>query len=400
MSGVFTEASTAKGNLAATLAAGVEGISQSQTVVFTKYVKVILPLDGYVYWLNSSLVASTSSTELYTLPLFFGIGSLPGQMPLNVVTPNDPVDRSNSRTVTVETPPLGQGAIPNLSAVGQLMPNQPYVGGIATTITVQGSLHVSIDRQQEEDNTNDINHVVFTSLTAVPELDLIGPNTLWIGSYTAGQGEEGTIRFAFRNRSNYYQQADLWHYFGDAIYPDMETQIIDAVGQFDTQNVVVSNSLPLWLSMDQMNPPFPFPARQQIALWPSFLVPPDVRPPYAVVHIQPGGTQAIQAAPIYTATDSQFQLVTEKVKVTLYGLRNFNALDFVQYVQFIAAQDNPSFGIMNIPVVQDEKTTQKELAVIGMKKTVEFEINYYQSRMRNIAQQLIKRVVPQYFIGD
>ena len=366
MSGLFTEAGSAKSNLAATLAAGVEQISAAQTVVFTKYVKCILPLDGYVFWLNSAIVGTPSGgLNLYGLPLFIGASALPGQATFNSVTPN-----------------------------------QPYTGGPAITVTSTGSLHVSIDRRQDEEGTIDVNRVTFTALAPVPELDTIDENTLWIGSFTAGDGSEGTIRFAFSARANYYQQADLWHYTGDAIYPDMESQIIDTVGQFDTLNVVVSNSLPLWLSMDQMHPPFPFPARQNFPLFPSFLVPPNVIPPYGVVHIEPGQTTPIMSAPAFGQTYSQVQLVRERVRVTIYGTRNFNALDFVEYVQFMAEQPAQAFGIMNSPVVQDQKSTQRELAVIAMKKTVEFEINYYQARMRNIARQLIKKVVPQYFIGD
>ncbi|MCD8726119.1 hypothetical protein LUD21_28035, partial [Klebsiella pneumoniae] len=41
-------------------------------------------------------------------------------------------------------------------------------------------------------------------------------------------------------------------------------------------------------------------------------------------------------------------------------------------------------GIMNIPVVQDERVTQNELNIIAMRKTIKFKINYYQQRMRDI----------------
>jgi hypothetical protein len=176
---------------------------------------------------------------------------------------------------------------------------------------------------------------------------------MWLGYFDDPISTEGPVRFAFSRRQNFYQQAGKYHYVGDAVYPFMETQIIDDPVQFDTLNVVVSNSLPIWLAFDQMNPPFPFPARQQIPMYPSFLVPDDIAPPYAAVHIVPDSTRAIAGAPQYDQFHSQYQFVQERVEVTFYGLRNFNVLDFTSYVQWMAEQENAPFGIMNIPLPRD-----------------------------------------------
>jgi hypothetical protein len=46
-------------------------------------------------------------------------------------------------------------------------------------------------------------------------------------------------------------------------------------------------------------------------------------------------------------------------------------------------------GVMNIPVVQDERVTQNELNIIAMRKTIKFKVNYYQQRMRNVARKLM-----------
>ena len=43
----------ASGSLHDALAAGIADISQATTVEFTLYQKVVLPLDGYVFWLRS-----------------------------------------------------------------------------------------------------------------------------------------------------------------------------------------------------------------------------------------------------------------------------------------------------------------------------------------------------------
>jgi hypothetical protein len=50
------EAAQAKTPLGSALEAGVENISYSQEITFNLYVRKILPLDGYVFWVNATLL--------------------------------------------------------------------------------------------------------------------------------------------------------------------------------------------------------------------------------------------------------------------------------------------------------------------------------------------------------
>jgi hypothetical protein len=45
---------------------------------------------------------------------------------------------------------------------------------------------------------------------------------------------------------------------------------------------------------------------------------------------------------------------------------------------------------MNMPVIQDEKVTQPEFGIIAQKKSITFEISYYQSTVNNIARKAIE----------
>ena len=54
------ETLNAKTQLGSGLADGVNTISGNETIIFTLYVKLILPLDGYVYWVNASLLTDTA----------------------------------------------------------------------------------------------------------------------------------------------------------------------------------------------------------------------------------------------------------------------------------------------------------------------------------------------------
>jgi hypothetical protein len=77
------------------------------------------------------------------------------------------------------------------------------------------------------------------------------------------------------------------------------------------------------------------------------------------------------------------------VTISITGLRNASIEDFLRYVQQYTLGDDAEMGVMNIPVVQDERVTQNELNIIAMRKTIKFKINYYQQRMRDLSRRLI-----------
>lgn len=311
---------------AAVARAGLETIDRNQEVTFTRYTRLVLPLDGFVFWVKSSA--------------------------------------------------LSDGALLNTFLFNATEPNQlPSADRPATEFTVKGSLHYTTTNKQDEAEGFAINRMVFTSEEEVDDLNSPDPNTLWIADSPDQEG----LRFAFSMRSMLYRQSKLFHYQGDAVYPSLASQIIESAQGFDVGNVVVSNSLPVWLTLNRYCP-----------MYPSFLIPANVVPPYCAVHIDPNTTTALQSAPyIDPSNRSHYQLTTERVKLTFYGLRNFSALDFLDYVnEYSLGRD--VIGIMNSPVPRDEKRTQTELNAIAQKKTLEFEINYYQTRIRALAVQHIQ----------
>lgn len=319
------ESLNASSPLAASLRAGLDNISSYQTITFRQYVRVVLPLDGYVFWVRADLDASAMALAAEKL-------------------------------------------------------KNPATSVLPSSLTVSGSLHYSTNQQQNEDETIGINNVIFTSKTEIQEFNQINSSSIFIGEFDG-------IRFAFTERRSYYKQADLHHYVGDAIYPVMESQIIDDPSCLDIGNVIVSNSLPVWLGLNKFMP-----------IYPSFAVPDNIHPPYAVAHIAPESTTAIQSAPSIGPTSTHDQLVKEMVKITIYGLRNFNALDFQDYVLQYSL-DYDVIGIMNMPVIRDDKRTQSELNILAQKKSIEFEVSYYQSRVRDVARQLILKAIPTFVVA-
>lgn len=315
------EAANSKGQLASGLAQGVNTISENQTVNFTLYVKMVLPLDGYVFWVNASL--------------------------------------------------LTDSAIYNASQYNRLLYNNDPTPIPARQVTAQGSMHYASDVNQLEDRQAVFNSMIFTSLEPIVDFNEVSPTMMYVGTFDG-------FKFAFNSRANFYKAADLYHYRGNSLYSIMDTQVIDTMTGFDTENVIVSNSLPIWLTLNQYFP-----------MYPSYLVDQNIAPPYASVDIDPRQTIALQSAPLITRNTSHYQLVKDTVKITIYGTRNYNALDFQDYVlQYSMNTDN--IGLLNMPVIQDEKVTQSDFGIIAMKKSITFEVSYYQSRVQDIARKYIE----------
>jgi hypothetical protein len=321
----------------ADLKAGLDALSLDQTLTFTLYVKLVLPTDGFVFWVRADLVSPSALL-------------------------------ASARLGTVD---LAQA---------------PRIVSAAPTLTVEGSLHYASDIAQTEEDTVGVNRVIFTSESEIQDLNEVSPTAMYVCTFDPQNGER-PITFAFSHRESYYQQSGLYHYVGNALYSDMQTQLVNSINGFDAQSVIVSDSLPIWLSLNKYQPPYggPF-GNPNLPLFPSFLMPDNLAPPYASVHVI--DTTAIQAAPYIDRQGNHWQLMQDRVRITTYGVRNNGILDFIDCVnQYTLDTDN--MGIMNLPAVRDEKKPQPELRVIAQKKSIDYEVSYYQTRSRDLALKFI-----------
>jgi hypothetical protein len=330
--------------LGSDLKAGVDNISSNQEITFTLYRKVVLPLDGFVFWVKAQALAPSA---LFNAMLLDGV-------------------------------PF----------------NQPQtLEGTATELKIMGSLHYATDQRQEEDATYAANRVVFTAEDPVVDFNQMSQNELYIATFDG-------IRFAFSARGSYYQQAELHHYVGFAVYSFMGSQVVDDPRLLNTRQLVVSNSLPAWLALNTYAPVYPVPLPKPLfPLYPGFLSPSNFTPPYGTVNIDQETTEGLAAAPMLSRTMSHDQLTRERVTVTLYGVNNAVALNFLDSVLQYSL-DTAAFGITNVPIVLDDKRIQNELGTLAMKKRIQFDVNYYQSTVRNIARQLIEDATVTVIPGD
>ena len=331
----------APNQLNATLVSGERTLSYTQTITFVRYARLVLPIDGFVFWVRADL--------------------------------------------------LSPAALANVGGLNAVRPGQPLtVAQLAPVIVAHGSFHYATDQLMQPDEVYAKNHVTFTSEVEVEDLNTVGPTSMYIGEF------EG-LRFAFSRRENFYTQANIYHYRGDAGYAPLDTQLVAAIAGFNTSEAVVSNSLPIWLNL--VNPtPYPGLAGFPVPIYPSYLVPDNLPPPYIVAHIEPSQTEAIGDVPVIGADSTHTQLAADTVRFTLYGLRNNQALDFQDYL-FRYSLDTDDFGLMDTPIVRDEKMPQVEIGVLAMKKTFSMKVSYYQTRVNDIARQLILSCVPDFIFN-
>lgn len=258
-------------------------------------------------------------------------------------------------------------------------------------VKVKGALHWAQDLEQSDDETVGLAHVTFTTRD---EVEAFSGDDDTIHVATAETG----LRYAFSSHAGFFTQADLWHYQGRSIYPAFESLLLDAPGsitqpnptqapgRIDPTRAVASDSLPLWIALNTYVPLYAGPPATGITLYPSFALPVNLSPPYGVVSIP--DTQALTSTAYMDGNGDTWRLCRDRVRVTLYGLQSDEAHDFLEAVYgYTVATEN--FGITNMPVISDSKRPQEELMAIAMRKTIDFDITYQQTRAQQVARQLI-----------
>lgn len=309
-------AANVSSQLSSVLDSAVETISSRQEITFQLYVAQVLPLDGWVFWVNASIMSASA-----------------------------------------------------LAALGVTKP---------LIIPVEGSLHRQAVRSQSDEASQAVNTIIFTSEDIIDDINSEDPTTRYFGDY------DGT-QFAFSRMNSRYDQSGMYHYVGDAVLATMRDQIINDPSDIDMQDVVVSSSLPVWMSLNRFMP-----------IYPAMLSAHNISPPFATAKCS--NPEPLAVSYFLDEESNQSQLVVEEVSLSVTGLKNAAIQDFIRYVQEYTLGGAAEFGIMNTPVVQDERVPQNELNAITMRKTIKFKINYYQGRMRSIARKLITSAIPAIYV--
>jgi len=324
---------------AAGLIAAIGLISAEQTYTFDLYKRVVLPVDGYVFWIKYN--------QLPDYLVRYGTPALYGKTA------------------------FGSRALNQLNATNPYTPEELQ----RLTFSINGSLHLTQELHQEDSSTFVDQTIAFTTKTQVTYFESIAPDELYIVTIPNGS------KVAFSRQQNRYTNAGLWHYHGRSVFSITSTQIIDDIADLNPNLQIVSNSLPYWLAL----------STNTVPVYPSFLSPKNLIPPFITADIR--STEALQQAPAYDRYTSQGQLVSDTIEFTMYGLNNDAALDF-QY-SVLSNSENGEYGIQNMPVPVDVKTNQTEFQVIAQKKTMMVQADYYQYRSRAFARTIIQKAMIQ-----
>lgn len=422
------EALNSKPPLGAALAAGVKTLSADQELTFSLYNRYVFPLDGMNYWLKvpdsqsgvespgirpmPGLASATvqEGESIQVSPGGIGSFDIVGGV---IINPLSAADQGLAAPESLFVDFTGPAYDYETSTTSELEPGESIdipancTSGawvtsdsaghkftvvlekeiesviLPTTVQVKGSFHYSSNVEQREDATVDSNEVIFTSLSEIQAFNEIGPDYMYICHYR-------NITFAFSSRGRLYEQADLYHYLGRALYSVNATQIIDNPSEFNPK-LVVSNSLPIWLYMPNYVPPYPG-FTCPIPLYPSYLVDDNLLPPFGSVHIEK--TQSLAFSPTFGPRLQSSELSREQVTVHLYGCDNDIAETFLNFVlQY--SRDWMTLGLANSPNIRDEKHTQPEFKILAQYKTIMFDVNYRQGTARDVARQFILHAIVQ-----
>ncbi|EOC9629723.1 hypothetical protein [Enterobacter ludwigii] len=118
-------AETTGSQLSSVLQSAVETISSAQEITFRLYVRQVLPLDGFVYWVNAAIV--------------------------------DPAE------------------LERLGISNPLM------------VTIRGSLHRQVVTEQTETHSRDINNIIFTPVDKADDFNTESPGAIYLGEYEGTQ---------------------------------------------------------------------------------------------------------------------------------------------------------------------------------------------------------------------
>lgn len=269
-----------------------------------------------------------------------------------------------------------------------------WVAQQAVVMTAIGSLHYATDREQSETSTLGLSDVIFSSESEITQFSAIAPDFMWIGRWDIPNAPP--LRVAFSHLGNLFREADIYHYTGTAITAIMLPNIIDNPADIPA-GPIVSNSLPIWLAQTNLT-------GQAVPIFPSFLIPENLPPPYIAVHIEPSMTESLSAAPLIGPWPGTIepnsgasplhempasQLYRDEVTLTLYGFSNQAAWQWWVALIEASASGTAPFGFANSPAIQDEKHLSRELAAIAQKKILHISANYLQGAANAVARRLI-----------
>ena len=150
------------------LVSGLKVIDRQKAIKFTLYNRVVLPYDGFVFYVNSNAINNGSTFNTWSL---------------------------NSKMIAERN--------------------------TAKSIEVEGSLHYNSIREQDSDKNYDRNELMFTTPYEILEFNQAQDNSLYIAEYDG-------MQFSFNSRLSSYSASGLYEYRGQAVPAYLRSQLIES----------------------------------------------------------------------------------------------------------------------------------------------------------------------------
>lgn len=241
------------------------------------------------------------------------------------------------------------------------------------------SVHQSVNQTQEATKTNAITSIILTTNQEIENLKEIGQTALLIGEYKGS-------KFSFNVQSAFYDNANLKHYSGDAVYTENLDNFIDDIDNLDLENGIVTNSIPLFLTLNDI-----------VQIYPAFLVPTNLKPPYATIEVKE--SKGIAAGATYNEFEDSRLAQWDRIELNIYGLRKKQLSDFLKYLETKQLETH-AFGLYWLPSIQNQNIPQSEVNVLTNKKVLTFDVNYVIEDVRNNATAFIESIFVGFFIKE
>lgn len=329
-------------------------------------------------------------TPRSTMHSFRGSGAQLHEWQAHATIRNLSMPSPDDTTNTTATPPASQ-TIRFTRYQRTVLPVDGFVFWVATgeTQDVSGTIQITTDSELTEGQAYSQSTIVLTTETESHPFHDLSPDTIWTGSF---QG----IRFAISSRSSQYDQAGMVHYQGSSLSPAFQNQFIDDPAALQKMEPVTSSSLAIFLAIPTLGSAAldwcPWPS--DVPVFPSFAVPDNQPLPYVTVHNEPAGGQSVSMSMLDPQTSTTYRLMTETVRLRLYGLPHQQAENLLSHILHWALLHDDRLGITNSPHIRDEKQSSAAINALAMSKSIELEVMYSQTAARDMAMQLIRHVAP------
>lgn len=335
--------------LAGAIDAGLRAADWNQQITFTRYQRVVLPLDGYVFWLTTGTQTSVAGSLHYSV---------------DVRQAEDETIAINRIVLSTEQPIQEFNAVaPNIlwiATLGASQASQPALQGlVASPVLFAFSSRGSYFKQA------DLHHYV--GIAVQPPL---------LSQIVGGTGQLPSEPIVSNS-------LPIW--IGMPSWIGIFAPTGSTISQIPVYPsfVVPQNAEPPYIAAHI--PPETTIPLQAYPAWDQGIVTNPSPPPTYL-----WGTQEPNSGASSLYDQPASQLMRERVRLTFYGLNNEQALSYYSNIlQYCLNTDGATFGIVGMPAMRDEKRIQTEIVTIAMKKTLEIDVSYYQAAAAAIARRLI-----------